>query len=91
MVFVLRKDEVEERRELYMQLLSFVCVPRNENDGGMEAGETCVGHKGLIALGIYKKACEADHLDPLYFMKLKQRKMQVSEMTKDCRNVNKWR
>jgi hypothetical protein len=63
----------------------------NENDGGMEAGKTCVGHKGSIALGIYKKACEANHLDPLYFMKLKQRKMQVSEMTKDCRNVNKWR
>jgi hypothetical protein len=49
------------------------------------------GIKGSIALGIYKKACEADHLDPFYFMKLKQRKMQVSEMTKECRNVNKWR
>jgi hypothetical protein len=54
----------------------------NENDVGMEARETCVGLKGSIGLGIYTKSCEADHLDPLYFMKLKQRKMQVSEMTK---------
>jgi hypothetical protein len=63
----------------------------NENAGGIEAGETCVWLKESITLGIYKKACETDHLDPLYFMKLKQRKMQVSEMTKDCRNVNKCR